>query len=70
MENDIFSWQVVAVSDLGLGTSENAGAITSGGKATALTLADGVLVDLSIVGAHCLRGSGSYFQRSESGSGG
>ena len=46
-------WQVVAVTDLGLGTSENAGAMASGGVTTALTLADGVLVDLSIVGMVC-----------------
>ena len=47
--------QVVAISDLGLGTQENAGALKgSGGITTALTLADGILVDLSVVGAlHC-----------------
>ena len=45
--------QVVALTDLGLGSAEDAGAIAASGDAVSISLADGVIVDWSVVGEPC-----------------
>ena len=44
--------QVVAITDLGLGAAEDAGAMAASGDAVSITLADGLIVDWSVVGEH------------------
>ena len=44
------SLQVVAITDLGLGSAEDAGAMAASGDAVAISLADGLIVDWSVVG--------------------
>lgn len=44
---------MVAITDLGLGSAEDAGAMAASGDAVAISLADGLMVDWSVVGMPC-----------------
>ena len=52
------SLQVVALTDLGLGSAEDAGSMAAAGDAVSISLADGVIVDWSVVGASLVSTAG------------